>query len=78
MNKYVYSFISFFVRFFILIVIGTLIIQLFNALLYEIGDKVNPHPFSLLLSIKYAIPGSLIVGLYGIYDCWREERAKKR
>ena len=75
MNKYLYAFLSFLFRFFILTMMGTLIIQLFNSLLYELADKENPHPFSLLLSIKYSIPGALIVGLYGVYDCWKSEKS---
>ena len=56
---------------------GTLVVQLFNSLLYELADKENPHPFSLLLSIKYSIPGALIVGLYGVYDCWKTGQSNK-
>ena len=52
MNKYLYAFLFFLFRFFILIMMGTLVVQLFNSLLYELADKENPHPFSLLLSVR--------------------------
>lgn len=71
----------FFLNFLILFLIGffcTLVIQVFNAILYWYISEFNPHPISVWLSVKYTFFPAFFYGLSGIYSQWDSIRQSKQ